>query len=77
MNRCDPLARYCKCGHTWHFNKMDYIKMILFNGITIRCPQCNRLHHYRLIYHCIEEYDDTKIQNNELEKQKQELWKNG
>ena len=75
--KIDPLRRSCICGHYWYFNKLDYIKMILFNGITVRCPQCNRLHHYRLIYHCIEEFNDTRIENNDLEKSKKELYKRG
>ena len=73
----DPLARYCACGNKWYFGKLDYIKMIIFGKITVRCPHCNRLHHYRLVYYAVEDFTDTRIENNNIEKSKQELWKNG
>lgn len=72
----DPLRRKCICGNTWYFHKLHYMKMILFGGLTVTCNQCGRKHHFRLIYHCIEEYDDTRVENTELETAKQELWRN-
>ena len=76
MADVDPLMRYCKCGHCWYFSKWDYVRMILFGGLTVRCPICHRKHNYRLIYHCIEEFSDTRKENDKLDKTKGELWKN-
>ena len=73
----DAELQKCECGHTWHFNKLDYIRMILFNHITVTCPQCHRKHYYRLSYHTIEEADQTRTENNELTENKQRIWENG
>ena len=73
----DPLQRKCKCGHTWHFNKLDYIRMILFNKIVINCPVCHRKHYYRLVYHAVEEHDLTREFNKDLEFKQKKLWKKG
>ena len=75
--KIDPLGRYCQCGHYWYFGKLDYIRMILFGKITVRCPQCNTLHQYRLIYHAIEDFTDTRMPNKQMENNKKRMWKNG
>ena len=75
--KIDPLKRYCKCGHYWYFGKLDYVKMILFNHLTVTCPKCQRKHRFKLVYHCVEDFTDTKITNKQLENGKQEVWKNG
>ena len=72
----DPLRRSCICGHYWYFNKWHYVKMIIFNRITIKCPQCGRLHEYKLIYHAVEKWNNTRIPNKKLVESKQEVWKN-
>lgn len=74
--KIDPLRRACACGHYWHFNKYHYVKMILFNKITVKCPKCGRVHEYKLIYHAVEKWDNTRIPNKKLIENKQELWKN-
>ena len=75
--KIDPKLRHCICGHNWYFNRLDYVRMILFNGITVRCPRCNRLHYYKLVYHAVEEFKETKDTNKILEDSKMELWKYG
>lgn len=75
--KIDPLRRACACGHHWYFNKYHYIKMILFNKITIKCPKCGRIHEYKLIYHAVEKWDNTRLPNKKLIENKQELWKRG
>ena len=72
----DPLIRKCECGHKYYFNKLHYILMLLFDSFTFTCPNCQRKHQYKLIYHCVEEYDETRIQNNELTERKELQWKN-
>lgn len=75
--KVDPLGRFCICGNKWYFNKLDYIRMIIFGGITVRCPRCNRLHHYHLSYCAVEDFKPVRNENKELMERKQELWKNG
>ena len=77
MKSFDPLLRKCECGYNWHFNKLQYMLMILFNHYTVTCPQCHRKHYYRLVYHAVEEHSETRNQNNEMIGRKQEVWKNG
>ena len=75
--KIDPLKRYCRCGHSWYFSKIDYIRMIIFGGLSMRCPVCNRKHDFILVYHAVEEFKETNIENKELFKRKKEVWKNG
>lgn len=73
----DPLKRICACGYYWYFNKWHYVKMILFNKITIKCPRCGRIHEYKLVYHAVENWDNTRIPNKKLVENKENIWKNG
>lgn len=75
--KIDPTLLKCECGYSWHFGKLDYIRMILFNHIIVTCPQCQRKHYYNLSYHIIKEVDKTKAENNELTKCKTKVWENG
>ena len=69
----DPKIRKCQCGHSWYFTKYHYIKMILFGKIKYRCPNCQRTHQYKLIYHPVEEHNATQNENKLLVRD----WKNG
>ena len=51
--------------------------MIIFGGITVRCPRCNRLHHYHLSYCAVEDFKPVRNENKKMIESKQELWKNG
>ena len=73
--KIDPLKRPCSCGYYWYFNKWDYIFMILFGKKTKRCPKCGRKHEYKLVYHCIEKFDNTRLQNKDLAEGKQQIWR--
>lgn len=73
----NPLCRRCQCGHFWFFNRWDYVKMILFGGIIINCPKCHRQHKYKLIYHAVEIYEDTKKENSLLAEGKNIVWRHG
>ena len=75
--RVDPLLRKCECGYSWHFNKFHYMWMILFNRFVYTCPRCQRKHHFKLICHAVEEYAETRNENNEMLMSKREVWKNG
>ena len=77
MVKIDPLKRSCICGYFWHFNKFDYIRMILFGGLTYTCPQCLRKHQYKLIYHAVEEFNPTKNENKLLIDKKSDVWRKG
>lgn len=72
----DPKLNKCVCGYSWHFNKLDYIKMIIFGKVIVRCPQCHQKHYYILIYHAVREYNKTSIENKQLEKTSKRLWGN-
>ena len=72
----DPTKRKCECGREYYFSKLHYMLILLFDGFTFTCPNCRRKHHFKLIYHCVEEYDDTRILNNELSERKVLQWKN-
>lgn len=71
----DPLRRYCLCGHFFYFNKWHYVIMLLFGKYVMHCPKCNRKHVYRLIYHCVEEYEQSRNDNRLLDDGKSEVWK--
>ena len=73
----DPLGRYCICGNKWYFSKLDYIKMILFGGITVRCKECDRYHHYHLSYCAVEDFNEVKSDNKEMFEKKRKVWENG
>ena len=75
--KIDPLKRKCICGYYWHFNKWDYVKMVIFGSLIYSCPQCHRKHEYKLIYHAIEEYDNVKSDNNLLNEGKMSIWRKG
>ena len=51
--------------------------MLLFGSITVKCPQCGRVHEYKLIYHCVEEWGETRIHNKDLVEGKRSIWKKG
>lgn len=70
----DPKKRTCHCGFEWYFSKFQYMKMILFDGITITCPRCQRKHRFKLSYHAIEEFNETRIENNELIEKRKLSW---
>ena len=72
----DPLQRTCECGHKWYFHKVHYMIMLLFDGFTYTCPNCQKKHHFKLVYHCVRTYDETRIVNNELKLRKELQWKN-
>ena len=75
--KVDPLKRTCICGYYKYFNKLDYVKMLIFGSLTFSCPQCHRKHQYRLIYHAVEEYENVKVGNDMLDKGKNQIWRNG
>ena len=75
--KIDPLQRVCSCGYYRYFNKYHYIKMLLFGSITVKCPQCGRVHEYKLIYHCVEDWGKTRIHNKDLAEGKRSIWKKG
>ena len=75
--KIDPTLQKCECGYTWHFNKLHYIRMIIFGKYIVICPQCQRKHYFRLAYHVIQEADKTRTENNELDECKQKVWENG
>jgi hypothetical protein len=72
----DPVQKHCQCGRVYYLSKFDYIKMILFDKLIITCPRCHRKHQFKLCYHAIEEFNETRKQNNELEQSKLDLWCN-
>ncbi|MBR3208727.1 MAG: hypothetical protein IKF82_00505 [Bacilli bacterium] len=71
----DPLRRCCVCGYYTHFKKWHYIIMLLFGRYVMYCPNCNRKHVYRLIYHCVEEHSESHVDNRLLAEGKSEVWK--
>lgn len=73
----DPLRRVCACGYYWYFNKYHYVRMIIFGKIRVRCPKCGRIHEYKLVYHAVEKWDNTRVSNKELSEGKKRMWKNG
>ena len=49
----DPKLQYCQCGYTWKFNKLELLLMFLHLRNTIRCPQCQSIMEYQIIYHTV------------------------
>lgn len=74
--KIDPLQRTCICGNFRYFNKLHYIKMILFGSFTYTCNYCGRKHEYKLVYHSVEVHNNTRILNKELMEDKEKVWKN-
>ena len=60
----DPYQWRCSCGHTWKFNKIQLLRMFLFDDYTHTCPQCQRQSRYRMITHVVREIDSEKIKRN-------------
>ena len=75
--KIDASLQKCDCGYSWHFSKLNYIRMILFGKYIVTCPRCQRKHYYRMANHTIKEADKTRTENNELTERKQRIWKNG
>lgn len=75
MSRNPAKRKHCICGHSWYFSKMDYIKMILFGGITVNCPQCQRKHRFKLIYYATEQFNETRITNKQVSDAEEKLWR--
>ena len=72
--KIDAKLKKCECGYSWHFNKLHYILMLIFDGYVFTCPQCQRKHYYRLFYHAVEEHEETRAGNNELSEAKEKIW---
>lgn len=75
----DPLKRTCECGEEWYFSKWDYVRMLLFDGIVVSCPnsECGRKYYFRLVYHAVREFDRTRVDNVELIEKKKRVWERG
>ena len=72
--KINPKVKYCVCNYAFNFNKFHKCLMLLFGGITIRCPRCNRKHRFVLYYNVCEEHEFTRTDNKELEKCRENLW---
>ena len=73
--RLDPKLQHCKCGYTYRLSWYHYIKM-LFQDITLRCPQCYTIHRYRLTYYVNEVWDnEVKRDNKQIFNKREELWR--
>lgn len=57
----DPFSWKCVCGHKWHFNKWQLLRMFLFKNYTYTCPQCHRKSRYRMITHVIRDKNSKEI----------------
>lgn len=75
--KIDAKLQKCECGYSWHFNKLDYIRMIIFGRYVMTCPQCQRKHYFKLSCHIVEEADETRHENNILMECKTKVWENG
>lgn len=73
----NPKQKYCSCGYNWKFGKLDYIRMVLFNKIIVKCPQCHKQHYYKLIYYAVEDFKVTNEDNKKLKDNSERIWKNG
>ena len=71
----DPLQRKCICGHSTKFSKLVYVKMLLFGKYRWRCPQCQRVHDYIMVYHSVEVFSESRNENKEMVEGKKEMYK--
>ena len=61
----DPYTWTCiHCGYKWRFNKLELLKMFLFDDYTHTCPQCQWQSRYRMITHVVREIDSDEIREN-------------
>jgi len=63
----DPKLNYCRCGYTWKFTRFDILLMFLGLKDTFRCPRCQALMKFKLIYHT------AKVSTENIDRG--ELWK--
>ena len=72
--RFNPKNKYCKCGYMFKFNKLIYIKLLLFGHVSMYCPNCKRKHDFKLIYYVVEDFNK---QTNQLNDKIKSVYKNG
>lgn len=49
----DPKLHYCRCGYSWRFNKWELLLLFLGLKDSFRCPCCQSLMSFRIIYHTV------------------------
>ena len=66
----DPLMKYCRCGYGFRPGLLMKMRMLVFGECSWRCPQCQTVMTFRLVYHVV------KVDVKEV-KGKERLWKKG
>lgn len=66
----DPKLQYCSCGHQFHITRWQKLQMLLSGSVTIRCPHCQGLLDFKLVYHVVKIGDKPN-------KDRIEIWERG